>query len=96
MGAQKIVKTWRETDVENLVKHRSGGYYARFCAAGKERWKSLRTTVLEVAKAGLREQERDAASLEPLARPAKSERRARADSDSTARPQIGHHRLVGA
>ena len=96
MCAQRIVKTWRETDVGNLVKHRSGGYYARLCVAGKERWKSPRTTFLEVAKAGLPEQQRDAASLEPLARPAKSERRARADSDSTARPQIGHHRLVGA
>lgn len=50
MCAQGIVKTWLKTNVENLVKHRSGGYYARLCAAGKERWKSLRTTVLESGK----------------------------------------------
>ena len=74
MCAQKIVKTWSKTNVGNLVKHRSGGYYARLYVAGKERWKSLRTTVLEVAKARLRDQQRDAASLEPLARPAKSGR----------------------
>ena len=72
MSAQKVAKNWRKTNVENLVKHRSGGYYARLYVAGKERWKSLRTTVLEVAKARLRDQQRDAVSLEQIARPAKS------------------------
>ena len=60
--------------MENLVKHRSGGYYARLSVGGKERWTSLRTKVLEVAKARLREQQRDAARMEPIARPAKSAR----------------------
>ena len=72
MCAQKVVKTWSKTNVENLVKHRSGGYYARLSVGGKERWTSLRTKVLEVAKARLREQQRDAARMEPIARPAKS------------------------
>ena len=74
MCVQKVVKTWSKTNVGNLVKHRSSGYYARLYVGGKERRTSLRTKVLEVAKARLREQQRDAASIEPIARPAKSGR----------------------
>jgi integrase len=48
-------KTWKRTSVQNLVRHRSGRYYARIYAHGKESWKSLKTDLLEVAKAKLRE-----------------------------------------
>ena len=37
MCAQKVVKTWSKTNVGNLAKHRSGGYYARLHIGGKER-----------------------------------------------------------
>ena len=49
MCAQEIVKTWGKANVGNLVKHRSGGYYARLHVGGKERRTSLRTKVPEVA-----------------------------------------------
>ena len=48
-------KTWQKTSVQNLVRHKSGRYYARIFAGGKEAWKSLRTDLLEAAKAKLRE-----------------------------------------
>ena len=54
MGEGKSVKTWTKTRVQNLVKHRSGVYYARLYTNGKEQWKSLKTELLEVAKARLR------------------------------------------
>lgn len=37
------------------MRHRSGVYYARLYSGGKEQWKSLKTELLEVAKARLRE-----------------------------------------
>lgn len=48
-------KTWTRTSVQNLVRHRSGRYYARVYGNGKESWKSLKTDLLEVAKAKLKE-----------------------------------------
>lgn len=48
-------KTWSKTNAQNLMRHKSGRYYARIFAGGKEAWKSLRTDILEVAKAKLRE-----------------------------------------
>ena len=49
------VKVWNRTSVQNLVRHKSGRYYARVFANGKETWKSLKTDLLEVAKVKLRE-----------------------------------------
>jgi hypothetical protein len=37
MGDDKPRKKWRKSSVQNLVKHLSGGYYARLDAGGKER-----------------------------------------------------------
>lgn len=54
MADGKAVQTWTKTRVQNLVRHRSGVYYARLYSNGKEQWKSLKTEILEVAKARLR------------------------------------------
>jgi hypothetical protein len=43
-------KTWSKTKVQGLLRHRGGGLYARLYVAGKEKWVSLGTSVLEVAK----------------------------------------------
>jgi integrase len=51
----KTVKTWTRTSVQNLVRHKTGRYYARLFGNGKESWKSLGTDVLEVAKIKLRD-----------------------------------------
>jgi len=50
MSASKSVKTWTRTSVQNLVRHKSGRYYARLFSDGKETWKSLKTDLIEVAK----------------------------------------------
>jgi integrase len=55
MNATATVKTWNRTSVQNLVRHKSGRYYARIFANGKETWKALKTDLLEVAKVKLRE-----------------------------------------
>lgn len=47
-------KAWEKTKIQNLVRHKSGRYYARIYAGGKETWKALKTDLLEVAKAKLR------------------------------------------
>ena len=67
-------KTWTKTSVQNLVKHRSGGYYARLFLGGKERWRSLKTRGLEVARVRLREEQRQAAQLPHAAKPTKAGR----------------------
>jgi integrase len=56
MKQGQIVKrgTWEKTKVQNLVRHKSGRYYARIYAAGKETWRALKTDIMEVAKAKLR------------------------------------------
>ena len=48
-------KVWNKTGKENLVRHKSGRYYARVSAKGKEVWKSLATSHLSVAQARLAE-----------------------------------------
>ena len=53
MRGQKPTKTWERTRVQNLIRHKSGRYYARTFAAGKEVWKSLRTSHFSVAQARL-------------------------------------------
>jgi integrase len=52
---RKPTKTWERTRLQNLVRHKSGGYYARAFAAGKEVWKSLKTSHFSVAQAKLAE-----------------------------------------
>jgi integrase len=48
-------KTWEKTRLQNLVRHKSGRYYARAFAGGKEVWKSLKTSHFSVAEARLAE-----------------------------------------
>ena len=49
--AEKTVKTWEKTRLQNLVCHKSGGYYARLFRNGKEIWKPLKTSHFSVAEA---------------------------------------------
>lgn len=51
----KPKKTWEKTRLQNLVRHKSGRYYARAFAGGKEVWKSLKTSHFSVAEARLAE-----------------------------------------
>src|SRR5262249_19951715 len=55
MEQEKTTKTWQKTRLQNLVRHKSGRYYARAFANGKEIWKSLRTSHFSVAQAKLAE-----------------------------------------
>jgi integrase len=55
MKQQKTAKTWQRTRLQNLVRHKSGRYYARAFANGKEVWKSLKTSHFSVAQAKLAE-----------------------------------------
>lgn len=48
-------KTWEKTRHQNLVRHKSGGYYARLYRNGKEIWKSLKTSTSTLAEARLGE-----------------------------------------
>jgi integrase len=51
----KPTKRWERTRLQNLVRHKSGTYYARAFADGKEVWKSLKTPHFSVAQARLAE-----------------------------------------
>ena len=53
MKQRKPTKTWERTRLQNLVRHKSGRYYARAFAGGKEVWKSLKTSHFSVAQAKL-------------------------------------------
>jgi integrase len=55
MKQQKTGKTWQRTRHQNLLRHKSGRYYARAFANGKEIWKALKTSHLSVAQAKLAE-----------------------------------------
>src|SRR6187399_1587352 len=55
MKLRKSRKTWQKTRKPNLLRHKSGRYYARAFAGGKEVWKSLRTSHYSVAEAKLAE-----------------------------------------
>jgi integrase len=55
VSKHKPTKTWERTRLQNLVRHKSGGYYARAFAGGKEVWKSLKTSHFSVAQAKLAE-----------------------------------------
>jgi len=50
---RKTTKTWQRTRLRNLLRHKSGRYYARAFAGGKEVWKSLKTSHFSVAEAKL-------------------------------------------
>jgi integrase len=52
---QKPTKTWQTTRLQNLLRHKSGRYYARAFAGGKEVWRSLKTSHFGVAQARLAE-----------------------------------------
>jgi integrase len=51
----KPTKTWERTGHRNLIRHKSGRYYARAFAGGKEVWQSLKTSHYSVAQARLAE-----------------------------------------
>jgi integrase len=51
----KPTKTWARTGHRNLIHHKSGRYYARAFAHGKEVWQSLKTSHYSVARARLAE-----------------------------------------
>ena len=53
MKGTATVKTWEKTRHQNLVRHKSGRYYARLYLNGKEVWKSLKTDHFSVAEARL-------------------------------------------
>jgi integrase len=55
MKLRKSTKTWQKTRKPNLLRHKSGRYYARAFAGGKEVWKSLKTSHYSVAQAKLAE-----------------------------------------
>ena len=55
MKLRKPTKTWQKTRKPNLLRHKSGRYYARAFAGGKEVWKSLKTSHYSVAEAKLAE-----------------------------------------
>jgi integrase len=46
---------WKPTSVQFVYRHRNGFYYVRTYSGGKEKWSSLNTTVLSVAKNRMRE-----------------------------------------
>src|SRR5258708_24923894 len=50
-----VKKTWKTTRLQNLIRHKSGRYYARAFAGGKEVWKALKTSHFSVAEAKLAE-----------------------------------------
>ena len=51
MSKRNSAKTWERTSVANLLRHsQSRRYYARFVVSGKQKWLSLDTDVLGVAK----------------------------------------------
>src|SRR6266566_2052938 len=55
MKPRKSTKTWQKTRKPNLLRHKSGRYYARAFAGGKGVWKSLKTSHFSVAQAKLAE-----------------------------------------
>lgn len=59
MSTQTTVKTWEKTRLQNLVRHKSGSYYARLFLNGKEVWKSLKTKHFTVAESRLAEAQKE-------------------------------------
>ena len=63
---------WKPTQVQFLYRHKNGRYYVRTFASGKEKWTSLKTTLLSIAKNRMREHV-DAAERQRLTGAAASE-----------------------
>jgi integrase len=59
MKQHRSTKTWERTRIQNLLRHKSGRYYARAFAGGKEVWRSLKTRHFNVAEKKLAEFLRD-------------------------------------
>jgi integrase len=57
MQPQNAAKTptWKPTRLQNLLRHKSGRYYARAYVGGKEIWQSLGTSLFSVAEVKLAE-----------------------------------------
>ena len=55
MKQHRATKTWERTRIQNLLRHKSGRYYARAFAGGKEVWRSLKTRHFNVAEKKLAE-----------------------------------------
>src|SRR5947199_9765248 len=51
MNPRKSTKTWQKTRKPNLLRHKSGRYYARAFAGGKEVWQWSKTSHYSVAEA---------------------------------------------
>ncbi len=64
----KNTRSWTPTRYQGLYRHKSSIYYARIAIDGKETWRSLKTTVLEVARAKLDELRSQTASQSELRR----------------------------
>ncbi|TDU69439.1 site-specific recombinase XerD [Prosthecobacter fusiformis] len=58
-AASKTVKTWENTRVQNLKRHKSGLYYARLFENGKDVWKPLKTKHFSVAEARIAEAQKE-------------------------------------
>ncbi len=95
------VKTWEKTSQQNLVRHKSGRYYARTFGNNKEIWKSLRTSHFSVAKARLAEflrehrEKQAAVASEPSAKMKFADALAihlqNLDDDVTIKPSTRHY-----
>ena len=60
MDMGKSEKGWERTNVTNLLRNRqSGTYYARVKVNGKQKWRTLDTTVSSVAKLRLGDVEKE-------------------------------------
>jgi integrase len=60
MEESKSETVWETTNVTNLLRNRqSGSYYARVKVNGKQKWRTLRTTVFSVAKLRLGDIEKE-------------------------------------
>src|SRR5439155_1662392 len=72
MKPHKSTKTWTKTRKPNLLRHKSGRYYARAYAGGKEVWQSLKTSHYSVAEAKLAEFMKEHRELVCYSNPAES------------------------
>jgi integrase len=66
MKQHKTGKTWEKTRLQGMVRHRNGGYYARTFANGREKWRSLRTSLFSVAEVRLAEHSRESREQKAL------------------------------
>lgn len=57
--ADTTVKTWEKTRLQNMVRHKSGRYYARLYLNGKEVWKSLKTDHFSIAETRLADAQKE-------------------------------------